>query len=286
MRPVKKIPPPYLPELLASTADERRAVHHALRETLGNYCSYCEMPLSDYHVEHLRYFAEWPERISFSEWNDLLLICNDCRNHIRVPVLNELSASTMLWPDRDITFSIGPRSPLKYELRNVKYVVVEDGLPVSEEYKQLVFVVPNYEAGPALYQKAFNTIAHFQLNMQLEYYDERANEFRIPLPVHLERLDNRMFKRTEAWFDAESTVDRLKLFDQPHPEERSDVGALRRIFIDQVAMNAWYSGNWSVWMTVFYERTGDIDLMQQAFAGDVHVFAGLNNDNNSLFRTE
>jgi hypothetical protein len=285
MRPVKKIVPSHLAELPVTNTVDRATFLYALVESLGNYCSYCEMPLSDYHKEHLRYFAHWPEHLLVSQWDDLLLICNDCRSHIRTPVLNELSAASLLWPDEDITFSLH-NSPLQYELRNVNYVVIdEEGDKVSEENRQLVFVVANPQASSSLYQKAFNTISHFQLNMKLEFYDEATNELRVPISHHMERLDNRMFKRTAAWFDADATVTKLKELEGLIGGKSESV-ALREAFINQIAMTAWYSGNWSVWMTVFYQRTGDIELMRKAFAGTTHVFAGLNNENNQLFRTE
>lgn len=281
MRPVRKIFPTYLRE--ASTEGgqaERGAIHHALIESLGNYCSYCEMPLSDYHIEHLRYLAEWPEALSISQWEDLLLICNDCRSNIRVPILNELSANALLWPDRDLTFSL-ENSPLTYQLRKVNYVVINEEERISEEVKELVFVSANPRAGDYLYQKAFNTIQHFQLNMKLEYYDEAAGELRVPLEVHQARADNRLFKRTTAWFDALEAVNRLKELDAT-----GESAAIRGVFVQQIAMTAWYSGNWSVWMTVFYEQTKDLELLRSAFAGNVHVFAGLNNDNDYLFSAE
>lgn len=283
MRPVIKIPPTYLRELSAeNSGNEREAIHHALIESLGNYCSYCEMPLSDYHVEHIRYLQEWPEQLSLNQWDELLLICNDCRGHLRVPVLNELSASKMLWPDRDLTFSL-VNSPLQYELRTVNYVVVNEQERISEEVKDLVFVVANPASDDYLYQKAYNTIVHFQLNMQLEYYDEATNELRVPLQVHQERSDNRMFKRTTAWMEAQDTVKRLKELENLNEKEG---GLLRQLFIEQIAMTAWYSGNWSVWMTVFYQQTKDLELLRTAFAGNIHVFAGLNTDNGDLFRAE
>jgi hypothetical protein len=283
MRPVKKTPPAYLPGLLAdNSTNEREAIHHALIESLGNYCSYCEMPLSDYHVEHIRYLAEWPEQLSVGQWDELLLICNDCRSHLRVPVLNELSASAMLWPDRDLTFSL-VNSPLQYELRTVNYVVMNEQERISEEVKDLVFVVANPQSDDFLYQKAYNTIVHFQLNMQLEYYDEATNELRVPLQVHQERSDNRMFKRTTAWMEAQDTVKRLKELESLNEKEG---GQLRQLFTEQIAMTAWYSGNWSVWMTVFYQQTKDLELLRTAFAGNIHVFAGLNTDNGDLFRAE
>jgi hypothetical protein len=283
MRPVTKIPPTYLRELSAeNNGNEREAIHHALIESLGNYCSYCEMPLSDYHVEHIRYLAEWPEQLSISQWDELLLICNDCRSHLRVPVLNELSANALLWPDRDLTFSL-VNSPLQYELRTVNYVVVNEQERISEEVKDLVFVVANPQSDDFLYQKAYNTIVHFQLNMQLEYYDEATNELRVPLQVHQERSDNRMFKRTTAWMEAQDTVKRLKELERLNEKEGDQ---LRQLFTEQIAMTAWYSGNWSVWMTVFYQQTKDLELLRTAFAGNIHVFAGLNTDNGDLFRAE
>lgn len=283
MRPVNKIPPAYLRELSATGSEQQRgAIHHALIESLGNYCSYCEMPLSDYHIEHLRHLAEWPEQLSLDQWDDLLLICNDCRNHIRMPTLNATSAATILWPDKDSTFSL-INSPFQYELRTVKYLVMDEGNKVSEETKDLVFVVPNRDAGQVLYEKAFNTIAHFQLNMQLEFYNENTGELRVPLAVHAERSDNRMFKRTAAWMEAHDSVKRLRELEGHAANGPGDPALLRRMFIQQIAMTAWYSGNWSVWMTVFYQQTEDLDLLRTAFAGNIHEFSGLRNDNDALF---
>jgi hypothetical protein len=286
MRPVKKIIPSHLSGArLTSSRENRGALHHALIESLGNYCSYCEMPLSDYHIEHVRYLAEWPEHATFSQWDDLLLICNDCRAHIRTPVLNELSAASMLWPDKDPSFAL-KNSPLLYQLKKVKYVVIdEDDERVSEENKELVFVVANPEAGQVLYQKAHNTISHFQLNMKLEYYDAATNELRVPLPVHMERLDNRMFKRTAAWFDAEASASQLKEMNSI-VRRRANGELLQNAFIQQLAMTTMYSGNWSVWMTVLYQRTKDAALLGRILADDDRMRAGLNNDNNSVFRTE
>ena len=278
--------PAYLSEMPADNGGrERGAIHHALVESLGNYCSYCEMPLSGYHIEHLRLLAEWPEFLTVGQWDDLLLICNDCRCNIRVPVLNEIAADAMLWPDRDITFSL-MNSPLKYELRKVNYVVVDEGERVLEEVRELVFVVANPDAGDELFEKAYNTIVHFQLNMKLEYYDAATNELRIPLGIHRQRADNRVFKRTKAWFDALHAVKLLRDLENIKDPVSADPAVLRRVFIDQVAMTAWYSGNWSVWMTVFYEQTRDIELLRTAFAGNIHVFQGLNSDNDALFRVE
>jgi len=280
MRPVKKIQPDYLHTLGATSAAKQTTdIHHALIESLGNYCSYCEMPLSDYQVEHLRYLAAWPEVLKLQEWDDLLLICNDCRNHIRVPALNKESAAAMLWPDRDITFSL-VNSPFLYELRKVQYIVEEDGQAISSEPRELVFVVANKQAGEKVYEKAVNTITHFQLNMRLEYYNEAAGELRVPLQEERERADNRMFKRTRAWREAEEALQRLKALDNLQDENKAE---LREMLIKQIAMTAWYSGNWSVWMTVLYQQSRDVELVKAVLDSGEHPFTGLNNEGQAVF---
>ncbi|MBV7529640.1 hypothetical protein [Chitinophaga sp. sic0106] len=283
MRPVKKIQPAYLHSLTATSAEEQTAhIHHALIESMGNYCSYCEMPLSDYHVEHLRYLAAWPQILSLSDWDDLLLICNDCRSHIRVPELNKESADAMLWPDRDITFSL-QNSPFLYELRKVNYVVEADGEDISSEPMELVFVVANKNAGEESYEKAVNTIRHFQLNMQLEYYHPDTNELRVPFEEDQQRSDNRMFKRTRAWKEAEEALLRLKAMDAVEEDTSEEKATMRQMLIKQIAMTAWYSGNWSVWMTVFQKLSGDLELIKSVLASSEHPFTGLNNEANVVF---
>ncbi|MBV7529891.1 hypothetical protein [Chitinophaga sp. sic0106] len=286
MRPIiKTLPANISTDDTIGGQKESNAVHHALIESLGNYCSYCEMPLSGYHVEHLKFHAAWPEQVTFRQWDELLLICNDCRTHIRIPELNDLSAAAMLWPDKDPSFSLF-NSPLKYELRKVNYIVENEGEIISQEMKELVFVVAAKDAGEVLYEKAFNTITHFQLNMQLEFYQEAKGELRVPLSVHQQRLDNRMFKRTETWFDALDSINRLKEADQANDGSIPNFAALRKLLVNQIALTAWWAGNWSVWMTVFYQQTNDLELLRTAFAGNTHEFYGLNNDHDALFRAQ
>ena len=282
MRPVNKIAQHLLHD---EVNNERTTVHNSLIDAIGNYCSYCEMPLSGYHIEHLRYTARWPESLSLSQWDDLLLICNDCRSNILVPELNESSVSAMLWPDRDITFNLY-NSPLKYQLRNVKYVVISaEGERISEENKELVFVIPNPNVKRTLYEKAFNTIVHFQLNMKLEYYDTVTNELRVPEIVHLQRLDNRIFKRTEAWHCANDALDRIRQVNEISATKQ-ETALVMQLLINQIAMTAWYSGNWSVWMTVFQQQAYDLTTIKQILLNSQHPFPGTRNDNNQLFTAE
>lgn len=282
MRPVNKIAQHLLHD---EVNNERTIVHNSLIDAIGNYCSYCEMPLSGYHIEHLRYTARWPESLSLSQWDDLLLICNDCRSNILVPELNESSVSAMLWPDRDITFNLY-NSPLKYQLRNVKYVVISaEGERISEENKELVFVIPNPNVKRTLYEKAFNTIVHFQLNMKLEYYDTVTNELRVPEIVHLQRLDNRIFKRTEAWHCANDALDRIRQVNEISATKQ-ETALVMQLLINQIAMTAWYSGNWSVWMTVFQQQAYDLTTIKQILLNSQHPFPGTRNDNNQLFTAE
>ena len=286
MRPVNKNIPSHIAVQIAESASfTREVIRTALIDSIGHYCSYCEMSLAGYEIEHLRHLRNWPEYISMSMWSDLLLICNDCRANILVPELTAISTATLLWPDKDITFNVY-NSPLLYELRQIKYVVINmEEERISEEDMRLVFVVANPRTDTNTYQKAINTIQHFQLNMKLEYYDAATNELRIPELVHLQRADNRIFKRTEAWFDAVAAVEGLRSIEN----EDSDAALrpiIRQNYLEQIGKLAKWSGNWSVWMTVLHEHLQDHELLKSAMINDPFNFPGTRNDNNILFQAE
>ena len=81
MRPVKKKKPAFLKDaLLLGEQPEWQLIKNALVESMGPYCAYCEMPLSSYEIEHLRYSAAWQPEINEHNWENLLLICGDCRS--------------------------------------------------------------------------------------------------------------------------------------------------------------------------------------------------------------
>jgi hypothetical protein len=283
MRPIKKQQPPYLTDnstdaLSSESRAGRETIQNALIETLGNYCSYCEIPLGGYLIEHYRYLAAWQPEINISEWEDLLLICADCRSHIRKSVLTAEQAEAMLWPDRDVTFGTYAQSPLLYELREVKFINEDaEGKASKPENKQLVFVTANPKCDAETRQRAQNTIDHFQLNMPGEFYNVSANEFRLPYAYEQAKPDNRIFKRTEAWFEATRAVERLREADTFGSSAQIDL--VKQLLRDQISTHAAYSGNWSVWVTVF-SNSGITSTALGSLFTDQRRFPGTNETDN------
>ena len=279
MRPIKKQQPSYVTDALLSEARVgRETIQNALIDALGNYCSYCEMPLGGYLIEHYRYLAAWQPEINIGEWEDLLLICADCRSHIKKPLLTAEEAEAMLWPDRDTTFSTYAQSPLLYELREVKFINEnEEGKAGKPENKQLVFVTANPKSDAETRQRAQNTIDHFQLNMPGKFYNAATNEFRLPYIDQQTKPDNRIFKRTEAWFEATRAIGRLNEMDKLGSSAQTDL--IKQLLLEQIAIHAAYSGNWSVWVTVFNNSNITAATLGNLFT-DVRRFPGTDTTDN------
>lgn len=284
MRPVIKSKPAHLVSAELTLADlEEGTVQNALIETLGNYCSYCEIPLTGYHNEHYRFRAAWEPVTDMSQWDDLLLICADCRSHIQKPAITAEEAGDLLWPDQDKTFGLGGEGAFLYELRKVKLLKEDEpGSFSAPEDTQLVFVTPNPAAGPETKQLAQNTIDFFQLNLPASFYDATTSELLLPYAYVEQRLDNRIFKRTDAWFEAERAVERLNSIDaMGYPETAALV---KNLLLEQITAHAFFSGNWSVWITVFNNAGIDAATLRKLFLGDERYFSGT--DEATLFSQE
>ncbi|HVV54420.1 MAG TPA: hypothetical protein VHC47_03795 [Mucilaginibacter sp.] len=274
MRPVRKELPARLFDATVTLAGaEDGILQNALIDTLGNYCSYCEMPLTGFHNEHYRYRAAWEPAVDLNQWQDLLLICADCRSHIQKPVISAEEADNMLWPDLDLTFAPNVQSPLLYELRNVKlFKEDEQGNFGPPEDTQMVFVTTNPASDAETVQRAQNTIDFFQLNMPAVFYNAATNELRLPFAYVQQRLDNRIFKRTDAWFEAQRAVERLNAMDNLGHTEVA--GLMKNLLREQIKDHAHFSGNWSVWVTVFDNAGTDDATLRQLFTDDKRYFSG------------
>ncbi len=285
MRPIDKKRPDYFVEALQSEGVEARTtIQNALIDAMGNYCSYCEMPLSGYQIEHHRSRAQWQPQIAFSDWDDLLLICNDCRSHIQKKELGADEVENLFWPDRDHVFGVHGQSPIRYESREVKFRVEDaDGNPGEPELRQLVFAVANENCADAIRSKVQNTIDHFQLNMPGTFYHPETNEFIVPRNEYLQRTDNRIYKRTEAWNDAMASAERLKQMEEYN--QVSGIESMKQLLKKQISMNAYFSGNWSVWMTVFNQEFSDHALLHELFIADQRYFPGTD-ESTHLFSAE
>jgi len=284
MRPVKKSQPAYLTEaILSNSPVERATIQNALIEAIGNYCSYCEIPLGGYLIEHYRYLAYWKPVIGLKDWDDLLLICADCRSHIQKAVLSAEEAGAMLWPDLDVTFAVDDQSPFIYELRDVSLLKEdENGSPGAPEATSLVFVVANPLCDDETRKRAQNTIDHFQLNMPGKFYNPSTKELHLPYTYWQTVKDNRIFKRTQAWVDATAALARLRELDAYGAGAGTAIiGDLLR---EQIAVQAVYSGNWSVWVTVFNNASTDGITLRKLFTNEKRNFPGT--DGATLFSQE
>jgi hypothetical protein len=182
----------------------------------------------------------------------------------------------MLWPDKDVTFTLNAKSPFTYEQRTVRHIVLhEDEIHLDEE-KSLVFVTPNPLAGEETYRKAKNTIDHFQLNMRKEYYNDASNTLIMPLDHYQQHLDSRTYERTSTWAEAEAAIERLQQVEQLDEVTRT---AVIEHFHDQISATAYFKGNWSVWMTVFNNRyPGNHQLLHSLFISDARYFKNIDTE--------
>ena len=279
MRPIKKTQPDYfVSHIKGNDALNRTTIQNALIDALGNYCSYCEMPLSGYQIEHHRTLSHWQSQIHHSQWEDLLLICADCRSHIKQETLREEDAENLLWPDRNDLFGLHGLSPICYELRDVKYIVVDGGENSEPKDMALVFAVVNAQCDTTTQRKAQNTIDHFQLNMPVEFFDSNTNKLTVTKAYHDGRKDNRMFKRTETWHEAQDSANKLRALDAYSHLDK--IETFRKLLKDQISMTAYYSGNWSIWMTVFNNELKNSSLLHDLFVSNPRYFPGTNTDAN------
>jgi len=66
---------------------------------LGEYCSYCERPISNADVEHILPKKWHPE--CEKEWNNFLLACKNCNSIKGYP--ENMQLNNYYWPDKDNT---------------------------------------------------------------------------------------------------------------------------------------------------------------------------------------
>lgn len=277
MRPINKPLPESWRIYSANDTINFEHVKNGLIDTMGNYCSYCEMPLGGQEIEHHKHYKGWQNQVIKNHWENMLLICADCRSHIVLDTLTVEKRKKLLWPDEHKTFAVHQASPLIYEKTEIDYIVMAGDNIESTEKIPFVFIRANPKAGNELFQKAQNTIEHFQLNMNKSYFKEGENKIFIPKSHHMQRLDSRVFERTKAWEEAENAIDRLHQM-MNHPDINKFPFALDMLK-KQVASTAFFKGNWSIWMTVFWKEFKDRDLLTELFMKDKRYFPGTATEN-------
>ncbi len=105
MRPVERGP---CPTDTVGKPIRFREYGHAkphLKSKLGEYCSYCEIPLpSSAHVEHIRHKHKNPGLVC--EWDNFLLACQSCNSTKGTKVDSQADVDARLWPHKHRTFDV------------------------------------------------------------------------------------------------------------------------------------------------------------------------------------
>ena len=265
-------------------------IQEALMNTIGRYCSYCEMPL------HLGNFIE----IKTSRqagiggnvvWDDLMLSCDYCHLYKRIereelgnhdnagpdidiedpqPISRTfpINPGDYLWPDVDATFSLTNDSPFIYELRTVTVRIGS----VQPQNQNLAIVRANPNVDAETRRKAQNTINLYQLNTP--YYNAGNDTLAMPQEASNAVVDPRVMFRTKAWSEAYRCTQQYQQAAQYFQDSPLLESSLMVTYTDL----AQSMGFWSVWMTVFFNQLRPTQtaleqlFVQTFFTGDYMIY--------------
>ncbi|NEP53076.1 MAG: hypothetical protein F6K65_31465, partial [Moorea sp. SIO3C2] len=150
----------------------------------------------------LRGNLERDTRLTLDDWDNLLLICGECREGAKD--YNPQQRDHYLWPDSEMASSY----PFRYVKRdNVTYKVLDaEGNLFKEEQRTFVFAETANDVATNILEAAKNTIALFKLNTK--YYDN--NQIIIPYQDFIDVSDLRLEQRYEAYQAATKAAGRLQ----------------------------------------------------------------------------
>ncbi len=232
---------------------------------IGEYCSYCEVPLGvNLAIEHMlsKVFS-----LNDIDWNNSLLACTNCNSRKKDQLGSEAALQNYFWPQTvDSNKGLNTFDLLRYRRAtlNLKTDIVDKGLLVlpqarankpyvTNQYDAVwVEVNPNYAASPES-DKIKRTITLTGLN---DYVPDDGDP---------KASDRRVANRTAAWGRAVTAADALAKYFAPHnqtavqnPNKAATDAAADpkiRLLKRQIAMTAVATGFWSVWVTVFKDTS-------------------------------
>jgi hypothetical protein len=253
VRPVNKPRPLEEPLRVASRGAPRTfeaRVSTALQDTIGYYCSFCEMPAYSGKL-----IASKQRKLSgtppLDRWEDLLLTCDFCRMH---RLGDAIRLSDYLWPDVDATFTLDSGSPFVHTLHQATRLVVdlENGDASPGGALTMPVVEVNEESPEA--ERARRTLELFQLNSP--YYHRSSRTLIVDSAAGIAD-DRRLALRAEVWTLAERYAGKLRA------RMRGDSRPLLDNMIQTVAAIAQATGFWSVWMTVLWAELQDPEILRR-----------------------
>jgi hypothetical protein len=250
MRPLKR--PRCSSEYFAISVDS------LLMQAFGPYCAICERRLPDeawiWHkkreeslVEMSGTFHESPRPVfsDLSEWPYLLILCRNCINGATASA--KKSASELIYPDEDVTFSLDEKSPFRYVMKTVTIRNLSRSGVLESVRDEKRLIVEGNDA------RARSTIQYFRLNGAS--YDESNDSIELTFRERMTQADERVTQRTNVYDYASEAADRTLSLDE-----------MRGIAANLMRQVAGVSGFWSVWATVLNERSHDADFVREAMA--------------------
>jgi hypothetical protein len=206
---------------------------------LGEYCSYCEIPLGvNLAVEHKQPKAD--SKVDAGDWDNLLLACTNCNSRKSSKGATDRKSDKGADKDSIESWAMFPdnknyrRSYLKYSKQKrskaqlrAAGLLAEKPLADDKEEFERVWVEPN---GTSLYAD--------RLKEMIKVVG--LNAFRVD-EVDPKASDRRVRNRTIAWDRATDLAAVLKKTDT----------LWRPIILAQIRETAVATGFWSVWVTVF-----------------------------------
>lgn len=298
MRPVNRGSVPKRPDGSPYYYENYGALRLNLIVRLGEYCSYCEVPLGvDLAVEHMV-----AKSLSLKEvdWDNLLLACTNC-NSRKGDKVNDANFNNYYWPSiRATSAPLNTFDMLQYRKENrTLQSLIADGLLSSQDraknvqgsYDMVwVFVHPSYAGNAQVASKIKQTIILTGLNSYM------------PADDNPKVSDRRVANRTIAWDRAVLSADTLFKYYQPYNAQYGTAGddqqrnaviaaaaADRAINLlkGQIKALVVATGFWSVWVTIFQDQTRTFindavrkalicELFVKPFAGTYVPFSGVN----------
>jgi hypothetical protein len=222
-------PQPLLPENYNFFAAE-------LIRRLGEYCSYCEVPLgASLAIEHI--LAKSFDFSQETRWENFLLACVNCNSTkgTRVTAASELP--NYVWPCQS-TATFNTFDAFQYTWDTTKAIVVVSATPSTSP------------AG----SRAAAATATIDL-VKLNRYD--------PLNADPKVSDRRVANRTRAWGTATALAAKLAGYYTRYntvmpatlAATQASADPAIQLLVRQIAATAVATGFWSVWMTVFKSAT-------------------------------
>lgn len=278
MRPVNRGPIPT--RATARGESLKRVIDYSyyrpdLVANLGEYCSYCEVPLGvNLAVEHL---LSKTSSLNAEDWDNLLLACTNCNSHKLNKTKSSEDLEKYFWPSMHYPGGFNTYDMMVYrkEAKTVERLA-NDGVflwpPKSrpqnlypnrstQTYDQVwVYPSPTYAADQAKTKKIKDTILLMGLNdFTPDDNDPKAS-------------DRRVTNRTIAWDRATRLAGYLEPYYHNPVGNQGAINLLKA----QIKETAIATGFWSVWMTVFstynfHNLVNDAErkqLLRDLFLGD------------------